>query len=92
MLNSSQHAGIADTLITRFEHQRLPYLLAIQERVNAGEALTDADMGFLDRVLSDAMANRHLIHSMPECQVLFARVTHLYHEITAKALANESRK
>lgn len=90
MAKTARQAGISEVLIARFEHQRLPQLLAIRERVNAGEALTDVDMGFLDRVLTDAMSNKHLVDSIPQCQELFARVVHLYHEITAKALANES--
>jgi hypothetical protein len=36
------------------------------------------------------MTNKHLVDSIPHCQDLFARVVHLYHEITAKALENES--
>jgi hypothetical protein len=90
MVDPTQQAGISEVLIARFEHQRLPQLLAIQDRVNAGESLTDVDMNFLDRVLTDATSNKHLVDSIPHCQDLFARVVHLYHEITAKALDNES--
>jgi hypothetical protein len=89
MISASEQAGISEVLIARFEQQRLPQLLAIRERVNLGEALTEADMGFLERVLTDAMSNKHLIDSIPDCQDLYARVVHLYHEITEKALANE---
>ena len=92
MVDRSQQAGISEVLIARFEHQRLPRLLTLRERLNAGQALTEADMDFLDRVLDDAMSNRHLIDSIPQCKDLFARVVHLYHEITAKALDNESSR
>jgi predicted transcriptional regulator len=92
MDDRSQQAGISEVLIARFEHQRLPRLLTMRERLNAGEALTEADLDFLDRVLADAMSNRHLVDSIPQCKDLFARVVHLYHEITAKALDNESSR
>jgi len=89
MVDPNEKMGIAEVLITRFEHQRLPQLLAIRERVFSGEALSDTDVNFLERVLSDATANKHLVDSLPHCQDLFARVVHLYHEITTKALENE---
>ena len=89
MVDQSQQAGISEVLIARFEQHRLPQLLTIKERVDAGESLTDADLGFLERVMTDAMSNKHLVDSIPSCQDLFARVVHLYHEISEKALDNE---
>jgi hypothetical protein len=92
MVDLAQQAGIAEVLLARFEHQRLPQLLAIRDRVGAGEALTDAEVNFLEHVLTDAMANKHLVDTIPQCQDLYARVVHLYHEITSKALDNESSR
>ena len=89
MVDQTQLEGISEALIARFEHHRLPQLLNIKERVDAGESLSDTDIGFLERVMADAMSNKHLIDSIPSCQDLFARVAHLYREISKKALANE---
>jgi hypothetical protein len=89
MTDETEIEGVYEALIVRFEHHRLPELLSIKTRVDAGESLSDTDIGFLERVMTDAMSNKHLVDSMPKCQDLFARVAHLYHEISEKALANE---
>ena len=50
------------------------------------------ELDFLERVLSDVKENQTLIESIPECRGLFAKVVHLYREITGKALENEERR
>ena len=89
MVAPAHQEGIAAVLIARFENQRLPHLLAIRDHVKSGKALSDTDVEFLDRMLKDAISNKQLVDSIPHCQDLFARVVHLYHEITALALENE---
>jgi hypothetical protein len=89
-----QHAqlGIAEVLIERFEKDRLPRILKIKERVDQGQTLDATDFGFLERVIQDAQENKGLIDAMPHCRDLFARVVHLYRDITAKALQNEETR
>jgi hypothetical protein len=43
-------------------------------------------------MLSDAQKNHLLIESLPECREVFARVIHIYRDITTKALDNEEHK
>lgn len=87
----NQHAqlGISEALIERFEKERLPRLLKIKDRVDQGQTLDPVDLDFLERVLNDAQVNQNLIDAIPQCRDLFARVVHLYRDITARALQNE---
>lgn len=89
MIDSDAQLGISEVLIERFEKDRLPRILRIKERVELGLALDDAELVFLQRIMSDAQENQMLVTSIPGCQDLFARVVHLYRDITAKALENE---
>lgn len=78
-----------ETLIERFEKQRLPRILAVKVRADQGHRLEQSDLDFLDDVLADAKQNAHIIAGIPGCHDLFGRIVHLYNEITAKALENE---
>jgi hypothetical protein len=89
MIDETKQLGISEALIQRFEKDRLPRILKIKDRVDQGQALDKTDLSFLERVLNDAQENQHLIDSIPRCQDLFARVVHLYRDITTKALENE---
>ena len=81
--------GISSALIERLQRDRLPRILKIKEHVDAGRVLEETEIEFLQQVLDDARKNQALVDSLPECRDLFAKVIHLYHDITAKALENE---
>ena len=86
---SQKELGILTALVGRFERERLPQALEIKERVGKGEKLSDADLAFLQRVMSDVQDNKHLIDNHPEYQKLVAQVIGLYNEITELAVKNE---
>lgn len=90
MTNPQDDAGVLAVLIERFETQRLPRLQELLTKVNGGEKLADYDLAFLEECLADATSNGALLERHPEYQVLSGKVSSLYREITAKALANES--
>jgi hypothetical protein len=91
-MNSEQNReGVLEALLERFERQRLPRILALKQQVDEGGKLRAGDVDFLSDVLADAQQNARLISELPQCKDLYARVVHLYHEITEKALANEQR-
>lgn len=88
---SEKDAGVILALVNRFETQRLPTLLALKERVDNGDALSDVDIQFLDRVIDDATRTMPLTKGHPELHGFCAHVIHLYNEITEKALKNEEK-
>ena len=89
MAHSQKELGVITALMERFEKERLPRALALREKVGAGEKLDDADLAFLQKVLSDVNANKHLAEDFPEYKKLIARMVGLYHEITELAVTNE---
>jgi len=91
MKSPSDDQGVIQTLLERLNEFRLPRLLALKEKVDAGEALADQDLGFLHEVFEDANRVKPIIDRHPEYQDLVARILHLYSDITAKALENENR-
>lgn len=88
-MNHAAEIGISRVLIERLQRDRLPRILKIKEHVDAGQALDDNQLGFLQKVLQDAHENASLVDSLPDCRELFAQVIHLCHDITERALQNE---
>ena len=91
MTDSSQDAGVIQTLVDRLNSQRLPRALELKDRVDAGEPLNDFDLQFLEDVFADAHAIQPLVERHPEYQALAARVIRLYKEILDKAVENEKK-
>jgi hypothetical protein len=89
MKPSPQDEGTIQVLLERLNEQRLPRLLALKQKVDAGEKLADADLDFLRQIVDDAKLAKPVIDRHPQYQDLVARVMHLYSEISAKALENE---
>ena len=91
MIKSTKDAGVIAVLLERLDKERLPRALALKEKVDRGEALSDYDLRFLEDVFADANKIKPLVDRHPEYQDLATRVMHLYNEITKKALENENR-
>jgi len=89
MSEPSKEDKVITVLLERFEKQRLPRALSIKEKVDAGEPLDNLDTVFLDELLEDIGDVKPVVDHRPDLQAMYARVVHLYHEITAKALENE---
>lgn len=88
-MESQKDLGVITALMERFEKERLPRALEIREKVGGGEKLSDLDLEFLERVLSDAKEYRPLVEEHPEYQKLVAKVVALYGEIAELAVQNE---
>lgn len=78
------------TLLDRMRTQRLPRALDIKAKVDAGGKLDDFDLEFLGQVFTDANAMQPLWDRHPELNQIAGDLIHLYHEITERALANET--
>jgi hypothetical protein len=89
MTDPSHDDGVIVALIDRFEKQRLPRLLALKEKVDAGKLLSDADIEFLNTVIHDSQQSKRLIDRHPEWHEFCSMVVHLYEAITEKSLDNE---
>ncbi len=81
--------GVLQAIMTRLESTRLPRLLELKEKVDQGERLNSFDIEFLERALDGVEESTALIERHPEYKELAARLVHLYHSITEKALQNE---
>ena len=86
---SLEQPGVLTVVLERFEKQRLPRILDIMEMLNQGGTLNNFDILFLEDVLKDTQQYKHFADEHPEFQQLYARVAHLYDQMTARALANE---
>ena len=92
MTDDKEDTGIITVLLERLNEFRLPRLLELKQRMDAGETLSDYDMDFLERVMEDAHAAHGFVDTHPAVQPLYARVISLYGEITTRGLKNEKGK
>lgn len=81
--------GVLEAIMERFEKHRLPRALDLKQKVDSGEKLSDQDIEYLDRILTDSQEVKRYVDKNPEYQDLYVRVIDLYESITAKALENE---
>ena len=91
MSSKEEDTGVIETLLERLNKFRLPRLLELKQRVDRGEAISDNDLELLERVMHDARSVQALIERNPEVQPIYAKVSALYSEITAKAVENEQK-
>jgi hypothetical protein len=85
--------GIVSVLIKRFEEERLPAILSIKKKVEAGETLNDGEIEFLRRAVEAARSDGLwlLLERHPEYQDLAASVFSTYRRIVEQVLENEKR-
>jgi len=89
MDQDTKDAGTIEALMIRMKEYRLPRAKRMQERVNAGELLSDDDIAFLKRVYNDSRNSAALYDRHPEYDELRIRALDLYSEIITRALENE---
>ena len=80
--------GLIEALIIDLEEHKLPRAADIKDKVDRGECLDDFDTTFLEEALLDATKVDAIGERHAEYRALAARLSHLYKEITQKALEN----
>jgi hypothetical protein len=89
MDQKTKDAGTIEALMIRMNEYRIPRAKRMQERVNAGEKLSDVDIEYLNRVYDQSRDSAALFERHPEYDELRIRALDLFSEIIAKALENE---
>ena len=84
-------SGVIVALLERFTKERYPRALALKQKMDAGERLSDFDLEYLKRILTDAEQLQPLLDRHPELRPLAATAFSLYEEIAKRALENEQR-
>lgn len=92
MDQSEEDQGTIAALMIRMDETRLPRARRLQVKVNAGELLSDSDIGFLKKVHDDYQANQALMLRNPEYSYLMSCFIDLYAEIIARGLENEKAR
>ena len=92
MTEMSKDDGVITALLMRLKQQRIPRVLALQEKVSNGDALNELDINFLDSVYHEAVRCHEICKHRHEFDDLFCRVTHFYHEVARMALENEEAR
>jgi hypothetical protein len=71
--------------------RRIPNLLAIKKRLEAGGTLGGVEITELERMIQGVNDTRALTERHPEYQELVAKMISLYGEITEMAVVNEEK-
>jgi hypothetical protein len=91
MTDPDSETGVIVALLERMRTQRLPRALDLRDKVERGERLDSFDIQFLQDVFADAQSQQAQWNGHPELHDIIARLIHLYHEITSRALENEEQ-
>jgi len=88
MADNSEDEGVVQALLERFNKIGLPRALALKDKVDRGEELSDMDTQYLASVNDTFRKAQPLIARHPEYEALSIKAIGLYQEILAKALEN----
>lgn len=91
MTANANDQGVIQVLLDRFNQQRLPKALQLKDKVDRGEALSDADVAYLAAIHDDIRELQPLVQRNSEYEALVVKGINLYQEIAAKALANAKK-
>ena len=87
--HTDDDAATIQALLDRLLKFRLPRALAVKQRIDGGERLTDSDIAFLKSALEDAQNGKKFVARNPEVHALGAQIVQLYDDIVRRAVENE---
>lgn len=90
MTDTERDACLVSAMLRHLNNQRLPKLFAMKKRLDRGERVDREDMRYIHDCVRDTLWVRHLCERYPDLRAICTRVTHLYKEITKRALQNET--
>lgn len=85
-------AGVFAALIQRFERFRLPRVLQLKQKVDAGKTLSGTDLSYLRRSLDRTRYIVPLVDRNPQYQQFASRAIHLYSQVVTQGLENETNR
>ena len=91
-MSMDKEHGTQAVLFKQFAHERLPFLKAVKEQVDAGDKLNDLDLAAMEEIIGRAERFTHLAELHPDLKPTIAKIINLYEAITHKALDNEPGK
>ena len=87
--NRNAELGVIQVLLNRFSTYRMPYALQLKAQVDRGERLSEYEMRFLKKVVSEGAHACRLAAKHEKYEALVSQATSLFAEIMSKALENE---
>ena len=91
-MSMNKEHGTQAVLFKQFAHERLPFLMAVKDQVDAGDKLNDLDLAAMEELISRADRFAPLAELHPDLKPTIAKSINLYEAITHKALNNERGK
>jgi hypothetical protein len=85
-------AATLQALLDRLVRFRLPRAIAIKQRVERGELLSDPEIAFLKEALRDARDGQKFVMRNPDFHGVGVRLVQLYSDIVRKATENEKNR
>jgi hypothetical protein len=85
--------GVIAVLLQRLETERLPVILRLRKKLDAGERLSDGDIEYLNRAFADARNAKlePLLERHPEYRSVVTALFSAYRHVVERALEIEER-
>ena len=81
--------GVIMAFLAQLEIETIPWALAVQAEIAAGEKLSEPDLLFFQERLDEISSLLHVIERHPEFQLVTSKIVKLYHEVIEQALENQ---
>lgn len=89
MTDRDSDLGVLTALVNRFQEWQLPRAREIEARLDAGEKLTDEDLGFVRELLASAQEALPIAERNPDYKELAAQVIHYYLKLSTVIVDTE---